>query len=67
MAPPDDLHEIEITVFGGPQGFVQYRPRACYTLDAPPRPQSMDTLEFLDWLDTASVEELEHFASTSYR
>jgi hypothetical protein len=81
MPPPDDLHEVEITAFGGPQGFIQYRPRAVYTLEAeprvrdtlkaslrgaPPQPQSMDTLEFLDWLDTASVDELERFASTSY-
>jgi hypothetical protein len=28
-------------------------------------PALMTTLEFLDWLDVASIEELDHFASAS--
>lgn len=74
MPPPDDLQEFEdhfvdVSILGEftNRTIRYYTPKAVYTLEAPPRPQSMDTLEFLDWLDTASVEELEHFASTSYR
>jgi hypothetical protein len=40
------------------------RPRAVFEVLGYKDPALMTTLEFLDWLDAASIEELNHFAST---